>query len=160
VESRDIGRLSAIARTRRRPAADPRLHGSRKEPESGLLRRNMQRQASLPHPRYSPQSVAAPAKDPLMSLRLALCLLLVCASFPLMARDMRQMSANGDGGGASAPCADSAQHTEDSPSPKGDAKPARTSKPGKARITTTRSGDAIGETHPPRWHSFLPGMFR
>ena len=66
---------------------------------SGLLRRSMQPSAVPPHPRYSPLLIAASGPGSLMSTRLALCLFLLCASFPLMARDVRMMSANGDSGG-------------------------------------------------------------
>src|SRR3546814_18053913 len=62
-----------------------------------LLRRSMQPSARPPHPRYSPPLLAAPAKDPPMSIRLALCLLLLCARFPLVAPDMPLLTANARG---------------------------------------------------------------
>jgi hypothetical protein len=94
-----------------------------------------------------------------MSTRLALCLLLLCASFPLVARDVRMMSANGDSGGG---CQDGsvAQADEASirPAP---IKPAtHVVKPAKAKSSVSRAGDNLGDIRPPRWHSFLPGMFR
>jgi hypothetical protein len=95
-----------------------------------------------------------------MSLRLALCLLLLCASFPLMARDVRMMSANGDSGGGT--CQDDTVADADQasirPAP---AKPATHAvKPAKAKPNVTRSADDMGDLRRPRWHSFLPGMFR
>ena len=95
-----------------------------------------------------------------MSTRLALCLFLLCASFPLMARDVRMMGANGDNGGGN--CQDDSTVSGDDtalrPAP---AKPApRTVKPVKAKSSMSHSADNLGDIRPPRWHSFLPGMFR
>lgn len=94
-----------------------------------------------------------------MSLRLALCLLLLCASFPLMARDVRMMSANGDSGGGT--CQDDEVASDDQPSIRpAPAKPATHAvKPVKAK-PNVRSADNLGDMRRPRWHSFLPGMFR
>ncbi|MGH8033481.1 MAG: hypothetical protein ACREO8_14270 [Luteimonas sp.] len=93
-----------------------------------------------------------------MSLRLMLLLLLTCLSFPLMARDLRQMEP--DGGG---PCADDNAQSDGA----SDARPvaaksmarAQQSTKGKA-LVPHGGGDGINELRPPRWHSFLPGMFR
>lgn len=95
-----------------------------------------------------------------MSMRLALCLLLLCASFPLMARDVRMMSANGDSGGGNCQDDSVARGEEASirPSP---IKPAtHVVKPAKAKPSVSRASDNLGDIRPPRWHSFLPGMFR
>ena len=92
-----------------------------------------------------------------MSLRLALVLLLTCISFPLMARDLRQMGPNGGAG-----CDDAAQ-TDDAAAPAAAQRPSAHTvrSPAKARPPAVRSsGDGVGEIRPPRWHSFLPGMFR
>ncbi|HVI60409.1 MAG TPA: hypothetical protein VM619_16265 [Luteimonas sp.] len=98
-----------------------------------------------------------------MSIRTLLCLLLLCASFQLMAREVRMASADGDGGGT---CQDDAMARD------GDAvaaaapaaKPARhVVKPVKAKPPVAGrggGGDNLGDIRPPRWHSFLPGMFR
>ncbi len=97
-----------------------------------------------------------------MPIRLALCLLMLCASFPMMARDVRMAAANGDSGG----CQDAvAEHVDAaSTEPASAAKPVvRTVKPVKARPPVAGrggGGDNIGDIRPPRWHSFLPGMFR
>jgi hypothetical protein len=92
-----------------------------------------------------------------MSTRLALCLLLTCASFAAGARDVRQAGANGDGG--TCPEALSAAALEEAPTRAGDKRdPAAT-----ARSTRARGGGGGGDNpgvRAPRWHSFLPGMFR
>ena len=92
-----------------------------------------------------------------MSIRLLLCLLLICASFPLMARDIRMMGANGNNGGDAQ---DNAQVCDDDASQRTAAKPsAHVVKPAKAKPSVSY-GDSLGDVRPPRWHSFLPGMFR
>jgi hypothetical protein len=98
-----------------------------------------------------------------MSIRLLLCLLLMCASFQLAAREIRMASANGDGGGT---CQDEALGRDGDASAAAvpAAKPARhVVKPVKARAPVAGrggGGDNLGDIRPPRWHSFLPGMFR
>jgi len=94
-----------------------------------------------------------------MSIRLALSLLLLCASLPLAAHDIRMLSANGDGGGT---CQDDATTQDDDNSVRpASAKPATHAvKPAKAKPGVQRASDTIGDIRPPRWHSFLPGMFR
>lgn len=93
-----------------------------------------------------------------MSTRLALCLFLVCACFPLMAVEVRMAGANGDGGN----CPSLAQHDDD-----GIARdtPAKSGALPAKRVTRTHSGathagSGDSDVRPPRWHSFLPGMFR
>jgi hypothetical protein len=91
-----------------------------------------------------------------MSIRLALCLLLTCASFAAGARDVRQAGANGNGGVC--PEALSAAAMEEETSARADDKrePAAATKP-----TRTRGGGGDNPgVRAPRWHSFLPGMFR
>lgn len=87
-----------------------------------------------------------------MSTRLALCLLLTFASFSVGARDVRQAGANGAGG----VCPDELSATVDETAPvsaAGKRVPAAKSAP------AARGGDNQS-ARPPRWHSFLPGMFR
>src|SRR3546814_18802456 len=59
-----------------------------------LLRRSMQPSAGPPHPTYSPPLIAAPAKAPPMSIRLALYLLLLSASLHLVPRELPLLSAH------------------------------------------------------------------
>lgn len=94
-----------------------------------------------------------------MSPRLALCLLLLCTSFPLVARDARMMSANSGGSGGS--CQDDSARSDGAATPQAAAKPAvHAVKPGKPKAASSRGGGDLGDVRPPRWHSFLPGMFR
>jgi len=88
-----------------------------------------------------------------MSTRLALCLLLTCASFAAGARDVRQADANGTGG----TCPDELSVAAEEPAPVragGKRNPAAG-----AKAAPARGGDNQS-MRPPRWHSFLPGMFR
>ena len=91
-----------------------------------------------------------------MSIRLALCLLLLCASLPLVARDMPMLSPHDSG------CTDDAATQDDDAAVRpASTKPAtHTVKPVKAQPSVRHGGDNVGEIRPPRWHSFLPGMFR
>lgn len=91
-----------------------------------------------------------------MSIRLALCLLLLCASLPLVARDMPLLSPHDSG------CTDDAATQDDDAAvrPAGTRAATSTVKPAKAQPGVRHGGDNIGEIRPPRWHSFLPGMFR
>ena len=90
-----------------------------------------------------------------MSIRLALCLLLLCASLPLVARDMPLLSAHDSG------CTDDTTQDDDEAVRPAGTKPAtHTVKPVKAQPGLRHGGDNVGEIRPPRWHSFLPGMFR
>ncbi|MGV8931932.1 MAG: hypothetical protein ACOH1R_07460 [Luteimonas sp.] len=93
-----------------------------------------------------------------MSTRLLLCLLLTCASFPLMAHNTHMMGANGDNG---AGCPDNTPRSDASTSRQAGTKPAaHAAKPAKAKANASQGGDNLGDVRPPRWHSFLPGMFR
>jgi len=93
-----------------------------------------------------------------MSIRLTLCLLLLCASYPLAAaHEVRMMSAAGDGGG----CAGNpvTQDDDSAHAARPEAGPVtRAVKPVKAKPAVRHTGDV--DVRPPRWHSFLPGMFR
>lgn len=88
-----------------------------------------------------------------MRFRLAICLLLLCASLPLAARDLRQMGANGDGGSCPEALAADEAATPVRGAAKRDGANAAGDRP------AVRGGDSQG-VRPPRWHSFLPGMFR
>ncbi|MFC7302564.1 hypothetical protein [Cognatiluteimonas weifangensis] len=84
------------------------------------------------------------------------CLLLLSAGAMATGRDVRLHGPNGDGG--SCPDATPAPATPaDKP-----AAPAAASRNGKIKpvITVRGSGSDDGSSHTPRWHSFLPGMFR
>lgn len=100
--------------------------------------------------------MTAPRK--LQGLRiLPLCLLLASAGALAETRDVRMHGPNGDGGECSEDDAGTAAASA-SPAPKtaaGNAKPAGAAKI--KPVVTVRGGD---DGHPPRWHSFLPGMFR
>ena len=82
-----------------------------------------------------------------------LVLLLCCASSLSLARDVQMLGANGDGGSEACP---------DPAAPAMTAKRASTTRPGKAKTPATlRGGDSVDSgVRAPRWHSFLPGMFR
>ncbi|MFT3897141.1 MAG: hypothetical protein QM719_05530 [Thermomonas sp.] len=93
--------------------------------------------------------------------RLAICLILLCASPLAFGRDARLAGANGDGGD----CRDSVI-TVPSPAQAPVKRPASVAhKPKPAAATAHTSGgggsdDGTGMPRVPRWHSFLPGMFR
>lgn len=84
-----------------------------------------------------------------MSIRLCLCLLVAFASASAAARDVKLAS---PGSGS---CADSPAATADEKTERGK----RAAAP--ARQTRARpSLHSDSSTRTPRWHSFLPGMFR
>lgn len=86
--------------------------------------------------------------------RYAICLLLLCTSAIVSARDVRMHGANGDGGACAEPAAAVTVVA---------AKPTTTTATSHAKIKAPplfRGGDDDSATHMPRWHSFLPGMFR
>jgi hypothetical protein len=89
--------------------------------------------------------------------RFVFCLLLLCISSIVSARDVRLHGANGDGGA----CPDAARASV-LPETTSPAKPAPTTVRGKAKapILFRAGGDDDIGPHTPRWHSFLPGMFR
>jgi hypothetical protein len=85
--------------------------------------------------------------------RLLVCLLMVFACLPVLAREVRLQGANGDGG----TCPEAAAEVVVQPRSKG--KRATIATPDKAKPTTYRGDDGSG-VRAPRWHSFVPGMFR
>jgi hypothetical protein len=92
--------------------------------------------------------------------RIVLCVLLLCASACVGAREVRMHGANGDGGTCPEIAAAMAAAEARTAKPHATSAPAsRSSKP--AKPATARGGDD-GSTRlqAPRWHSFLPGMFR
>lgn len=91
-----------------------------------------------------------------MSIRLAVSLLLICACLPVAARDFKMSGANG--GGGSCPETTAAGITDEAPALRAARRaPAATDRDGPG---LTRGADAESVVRPPRWHSFLPGMFR
>ncbi len=91
--------------------------------------------------------------------RYALCLLLLCATSMVNARDVRMHGADGDGGACPETAAAGALVTTASPARH--AAPPSSVNRGKAKAPTLfRGGDEDSGSHTPRWHSFLPGMFR
>ncbi|GAB3755245.1 hypothetical protein [Lysobacter olei] len=81
-------------------------------------------------------------------LRSSLLLLLVLVSATVAARDVKHADANG---------ACSSQDEERAATPESTRYPAA-AKPAKPRPSV--HGDAPSRMQSPRWHSFLPGMFR
>lgn len=93
-------------------------------------------------------------------VRLSLVLLLMCACASVSAREVRLQSPNGETGTcpeveAQAPANAAPKTAARAPARKPAAKPA-------AAPSTTQGGggDASVRGQGPRWHSFLPGMFR
>lgn len=86
----------------------------------------------------------------------SLCLLgvLLCASSVVAARDVRMHGPNGDGASGDATATTLAPPV---PTKQAPAAPMH----GKAKTPPLfRSADDDTTQHAPRWHSFLPGMFR
>ncbi|HVR81578.1 MAG TPA: hypothetical protein VHF02_05805 [Luteimonas sp.] len=85
-------------------------------------------------------------------LRYAMLMLLLCgASSIAIARDVQMHGANGDGGSEACP--------ETIPAPAKRVAPAVSHGKVKAPASLRGGSDDVG-SHAPRWHSFLPGMFR
>ena len=83
--------------------------------------------------------------------RICLCLLICFASAAVTARDFKMSSANGGS------CPDNVAEKAPTASARKASVPAR-----ETRAKPTVHGDAIGNgrLQSPRWHSYLPGMFR
>ena len=89
--------------------------------------------------------------------RSVLCLLLLFVSATASAREARLEGANGDGGGCPEIAAAVAEAEGSSPVKQRATAPttrAKATKPAGARASESQRVQA------PRWHSFLPGMFR
>lgn len=82
---------------------------------------------------------------------------LIALSAAAGAREIRMQGPNGDGGA----CPTVAAETESAPAGTAAKRPAG-HRTGKAKATPSArgGGDAGDATARPRWHSFLPGMFR
>jgi len=93
-------------------------------------------------------------------VRLSLALLLLCACASASAREVRLQSPNGETG----TCPEVEAQAPADPAPKTAAAhaPARkpAAKPAAAPSQGGGGGDATVRSQGPRWHSFLPGMFR
>jgi len=85
--------------------------------------------------------------------RLLVCLLMMSACLPVLAREVRLQSANGDGG--SCPEAAAAEAVVQ---PRAKGKRAAIAAPSKTK--SGLHGDDGNAVRAPRWHSFVPGMFR
>jgi hypothetical protein len=86
---------------------------------------------------------------------LLLCLLLLSAGSMAGAREVRLHGPNGDGG-----CPDAATPATAAAPTKAAAPTTTHTEKIKPVITVRGGGDDNGVSHAPRWHSFLPGMFR
>lgn len=91
-----------------------------------------------------------------MSPRLLLCLLLFCAALPVAARDVKFSGANGDGG----TCPEQAAAAHDDDGAANGGKRAAASPAARDKPQAASRGENQNAVRPPRWHSFLPGMFR
>lgn len=89
--------------------------------------------------------------------RLLFCLLLLGASSAALARDIHLQGANGDGGGD---CPAGSADTSVDPDIAHPAAKAAPSPSRKAKSAPSVRGNEPGNMRAPRWHSFLPGMFR
>lgn len=86
-------------------------------------------------------------------LRLCLCLLFAVSSATVAAREVKLSSPN------SGACPDAHANTGDELSAA--ATPAaRATTPRATKVKPSVHGDAPSRLNSPRWHSFLPGMFR
>lgn len=93
-----------------------------------------------------------------MAMKCLLPLLLVCFQLPATAAEIRQLSANGGGG----VCPPATEASEDEvvgahlPSKRSAVTPPKAVD----KLPARRGGNDDPQVRPPRWHSFLPGMFR
>lgn len=91
--------------------------------------------------------------------RFPLCLLLLCASATASAREARLLGADGNGGSCPEIAAAVAEAEADMPSTRPRAAAANASRGKTAKPSGARGSDGQ-RVQTPRWHSFLPGMFR
>jgi hypothetical protein len=103
-----------------------------------------------------------------MTSRALIVVLLLLASTSVAAREVRLAGPNGGGGGNAQQCQDLANATPDATT-KAPAKPrpavavVQPRKPAKVMPAARAESDADSDgprLPTPRWHSFLPGMFR
>ena len=85
--------------------------------------------------------------------RMLVLALLLCVALPVAARDVRMLSPNG-GGDCPAMQDDDTEADDDKVAGK------RAGAATKAKAPARRGADGEAAVRPPRWHSFLPGMFR
>ncbi len=104
---------------------------------------------------YDPEVDPVTAQAPVMSLRALLVLTLLSLALPAEAREARMGGPGGDGSACSTDYASSAGPDVD---PVRAARRPESDKPAIPRGTGT--GADADASRPPRWHSFLPGMFR
>jgi len=86
-----------------------------------------------------------------MSVRALLATTLLVLALPAEAREARLAGPGGDGAGCSTDYAHSAASDVD---------PARVAKPASSEKPAIPRGAEVDASRPPRWHSFLTGMFR
>jgi hypothetical protein len=89
--------------------------------------------------------------------RIALCLLLVCLSSAAGAREMRLQAGSDDG---SCPEITAAVAEAEGPASKPRAAAPAASRTKASKPAAGRSTGDSQRVQAPRWHSFLPGMFR
>ncbi len=90
-----------------------------------------------------------------MSIRVVFCSLLFVASLPVAARDVRLAETDRQPPCQAASASESSGAAENSGHRRAPAASAS-----KARSASSGGGDSESMVRPPRWHSFLPGMFR
>lgn len=101
---------------------------------------------------------SAPLMEAAVMVRLCLALLLICACAAVSAREVRLQTPNGETG----TCPEVEASTVPAAAPKSAPAPAPARAKPAAKPATTQGGggDASVRSQGPRWHSFLPGMFR
>ena len=92
--------------------------------------------------------------------RIAACLLLVCVSASVAARDIRLQSPSGDGGRCPEVSAAAAEASAGNGKPQHATTPAPTPRAKVSKPVSARGESDTPRISAPRWHSFLPGMFR
>ena len=104
---------------------------------------------------------SAPLMEAAVMVRLCLALLLTCACAAVYAGEVQMQTPNGETGtcpDVEATTVPTATTRKTAPAPA----PARAHKPAAKPATTQGGGGGDGSVRSqgPRWHSFLPGMFR